>query len=352
MRTALVAAVAIALIAVVAAVWRHGDGDGSALLRAVVEPANQAEAQLVAPKPGPTFPSTTATAPPTTVPPTTAPPAPTTTAAPPPRFSFDPYAGLGAWVDTYDWSVTYAGPRGGPFVGAADIERMAGLGVRTLYIQASKHDSPTPVLEPELLIPLIDRAHAVGMRVVAWYLPGLYDHGSDLQRLLAIAELPIDGLGVDIEPLSHQYIAGIPFEELTARLLWLSTELRNALPGQVLSAIPVPPVVFEINPNYWPGYPWAELGALYDVWQPMGYWTMRTASSGWRDGYTYTAANIDRIRQLIGRSDAVVHPIGGVGDQQSAEEMAAHVAGMVQASAERGAIGGSIYDYATTADPV
>ena len=115
----------------------------------------------------------------------------------------------------------------------------------------------------------------------------------------------------------------------------------------MISAIVLPPVLLEdVNPNYWPSFPWLELAPFYDVWQPMSYWSLRRADSGWRDGYSYTAVNIDRIRAHIGRPDAPVHSIGGIGDTSTPEQIAA----MVQASVERGAIGGSIYDYRTTAE--
>jgi hypothetical protein len=128
-------------------------------------------------------------------------------------------------------------------------------------------------------------------------------------------------------------------------VLALSAALRQNLPGQVLSAIVLPPVVMEdVNPNYWPDYPWAGLAQYYDLWQPMGYWTNRVG--GWRDAYTYTAANIDRIRAHIGQPNAVVHPIGGIGDQTTPDD----ITGFQQAAAERGAIGASLYDYRTTGD--
>jgi hypothetical protein len=76
----------------------------------------------------------------------------------------------------------------------------------------------------------------------------------------------------------------------------------------------------------------------------MSYWSTRRSGSGWNDGYAYTAANIDRIRELIGQPNAPVHSVGGIGDAISVEQLA----GMVQASYERGALGGSIYDYRTT----
>jgi len=113
----------------------------------------------------PTTTSSTTTTTSTTVPPTTE--APTTTAPPPPpppppapvpaiaafnpatalqapgAFTFDPYAGLGTWIDVYDWSETY----GGGAIGLADIDRMAGLGVQTVYIQATRWDAETVILE-------------------------------------------------------------------------------------------------------------------------------------------------------------------------------------------------------------
>jgi len=207
--------------------------------------------------------STTTTTPPPPPPPPPAPvPAiaafnPATALQAPGAFTFDPYAGLGTWIDVYDWSETY----GGGAVGPADIDRMATLGVQTVYIQATRWDAATVILEPERLLALIKRARARGMRVVAWYLPDLSDLNNDMQRLTAIASLPIDGLGIDIESRS--------VEDVNARnqqLLSLSAWLRSQLPGQVLSAIVLPPVIMEdINPNYWPDYPWAGLAQYYDV---------------------------------------------------------------------------------------
>jgi len=100
----------------------------------------------------------------------------------------------------------------------------------------------------------------------------------------------------------------------------------------------------DVNPNYWPDYPWAGLAQFYDVWQPMAYWTNRRDQ--WRDAYVYTATNIDRLRQHIGRPDAVVHPIGGIGDESNSDDITA----FDQAAVDRGCVGGSLYDYRTTGD--
>ena len=249
------------------------------------------------------------------------------------------YHGLGTWVDVYDWSQTYT-REGAPEVDAGTVDRMAAEGVQTLYIQASKHDAPTDVLEPERLMPIISRAHEQGMVVVAWYLPSLVDPARDLQRLLAIASLDVDGLAVDIEARNVTDV-----DERNRRLVQLSTDLRASLPQRVLGAIVLPPVVLEeVNPNYWPNFPYQEIAPLYDVWQTMGYWTNRKQSSGWRNAHAYTVENVVRLRRNLGLPEAVVHPIGGIGDQTTP----ADVDGFLRAARETHCVGGSLYDWRTT----
>jgi hypothetical protein len=264
---------------------------------------------------------------------------PRATPVPLPTGALAEYRGLGAWIDVFDWSAAYTG--GKPGVTPADVDRMADYGVQTLYVQASRHDSPADVQEPERLMPIIERAHARGIRVIVWYLPTLEDVNRDLQRLLAIAGLGIEGVAVDIE----SRVVADPGER-SRRLVDLSHRLRASLPGRTIGAIVLPPVVTDvINPNYWPGFPWKEIIPDYDVWMPMGYWTNRTEASGYRNSYRYTAENIDRLRANLGLPGAPVHPIGGIADKTSA----ADIDGYHRAATERGSLGGSLYDYRTTA---
>jgi hypothetical protein len=290
--------------------------------------------------------TTTTTVPPTTEPPTTVPPT-TTTAAPAPSTtvqaasvgpSLAAYQGLGTWIDVYDWSTTFN--RGTEQVGLADIDAMAAAGVQTLYVQTSKWDAPTDVLEPERLLPMIAEAKAKGMHVVAWYLPTFEDPQADMRRLMAATRIPgVDALAVDIESIKLRDVA-----ERNRRLLEISTNLRRVLPEMTLGAIPYPPVVTDvINPNLWPSFPWTALAPLYDVWLPMNYQSDRKADSGYRDAYRYTAENIDRMRTRLGR-DVPVHAIGGIADRTSVADVGA----MLKAAAERHAIGGSLYDWKTT----
>lgn len=266
---------------------------------------------------------------------------------PPPRtgphaapWTLEPYHGLGAWLDAYDWSVTFArAPE--HTVGLEAIDHMANEGVQTVYIQASRWNAPTAVLEPERLLALIDRAHERGMSVIAWYLPTLVDPEVDLARMLEIAALPVDGFAVDIEARDIADVA-----ERNRRLVDISARLAAALGDRPLGAIPMEPVIMEqVNPNFWPGYPWAEIAPYYDVWLPMSYWTNRRGH--WRDARLYTATNMVLLRERIGDPDALIHTIGGIGDRTTVEDL--H--GMVAAATEQFAIGGSIYDYRTSQLP-
>jgi hypothetical protein len=278
-----------------------------------------------------------ATAPPTRPPATTPPPAPLPPASG--LWTMAPYHGLGIWLDTWDWSPTFT--NGAAAFRLSEIDVMAARGVDAIYIQTGRYDRPDAVLDPALLRQIIDRAHGQGIAVIGWYLPTMQDVNDDLRHLFAAAELPLDGLAVDIESLLVGDAA-----TRTARLVEISERLDAAYPGAVLGAITLPPVATEIlNPAYWPGHPWGALGQHYDVFLPMAYWGNRTPESGWWDGYRYTAENIDLVRSLTGRPDVPVHPIGGVGTDITG----AQIDGMVRASAERGAIGGSIYDWYTTA---
>lgn len=283
-------------------------------------------------------PSTTTTAVPVT---TTAPPTTTTTTTTAPARVRDlgAYTGLGTWIDVYDW--TQAFNRGTERVEIADIERMAAHGVQTLYVQTSKWDHPDPVAERARLLPMISRAKALGMDVVAWYLPTFVDLRADMHRLMEASRIPgVDAIAVDIESLTLRDVA-----VRNKRLIQLSTALRAELPHVALGAIPYPPVVTDvINPRLWPSFPWRALAPLFDVWLPMSYQSNRTTASGYRDGYRYTAENIDRMRARLGLPDAPMHTIGGIADDTSLADLT----GILRAARERRVIGGSLYDWRTT----
>lgn len=311
----------------------------AAVLAAAAERPTKARAST-APK-ALRVPSTTATSPVPTEPPastTTAAPTPTV-AAPPARpgaWTLGPYQGVGVWIDVYDWTNEITGGR--PRVQVADVDGMADLGVQTLYVQTAHRRSAADVIEPERLLPLIERAHARGMEVVGWYLPNLEDVPTDLRRLAAASQLPLDGIAVDIESLAVADPA-----ERTRRLLELSAGLRQAMGSRVMAAITPSAVHLQVvNPGFWPGFPWAELGATYDAIIPMAYWSVRKAE--WRSGELYAGENIDRIRASTGRPDMPIHLAGGIADGVTLDD----VAGMIRAIQARGILGASLYDWNTS----
>jgi hypothetical protein len=249
-----------------------------------------------------------------------------------------PYKGLGTWVDVYDWSLTYT--KGQPTVGPDDVNRMAAAGVQTLYIQAARGDTPDGILEADRLREIVDRAHTLHIAVVGWFLPYLTDPANDLRHLQALAGFGFEGVGVDIESTDVKDV-----NDRNQRLIDLSTAFRSSAPGVPLAAIVLPPVILEVvNPSYWPNFPWREIAPSYDVWMPMGYWTNRSQSSGYRDAHRYTSENVIRLRNNIGQPAAPVHPIGGVAD----EGTPADDDGFLRAAVETKCIGGSVYDWQTT----
>jgi len=257
------------------------------------------------------------------------------------------YAGLGAWVDTYDYVPRYAGEK--LTITPSSIDALAGRGVRTIYLQAARNDSKTPsgLIEPELLTPLLQRAHANHIAVVGWSTPRFSDVAFDLERLMKIAQFTdkgqrFDGIAVDIEDNETQPIA----ETRNANLLELSRQLRAAVgPDVALGAIVMPAVQLDIvNPSFWPAFPWLDLRAFYDVWMPMTYWTTRDADTEWRDAARYTNESVTLMRTHLGDPDARVHPIGGIADKTTPDQVVA----FLDAIAATGSIGGSLYDAATS----
>ncbi len=275
--------------------------------------------------------------------------------------SVDAYRGFGTWVDAFDYSPPYTGPT--VPVGAASVDAMAALGVKTIFLQAGRIDTRSPgLLEDRWLIAeMVLRAHQRGLRVVGWYLPKWDDGTADMDHLKAIADFSVlghrfDGIAVDIEYNADKHVPA----ERSRRLVALSTALRAYVgPDVALGAIVMPPVVLEvINKDYWPNFPWREIAALYDVWLPMSYWSNRTTKSGFKDGYAYNEENTRRLRTDLGLPEALVHAIGGIGtddgvnDPPHPEEPHAVIGdldGFLRSLRDTKAIGGSIYDWLTTA---
>jgi hypothetical protein len=257
------------------------------------------------------------------------------------------YSGQGAWVDVYDFAPAFQGRGAAPAIDASDVDAMADHGVRTLYLQAAidrGQDEPG-LVAPDAVRRLVRRAHDRGLAVVAWYLPRFGDVARDVAFVEALADYEESGHRFDGVALDIEWTETVPDHEArSAQLVELSERVRDAAGPGAVGAIVPPPVQLEVvNRDLWPGFPWRDLAPLYDAWMTMGYWTDRRADSGHRHGHGYTVDNVERLRERLGDDEAVVHPIGGIGDAVTAED----ITGYVDALGEVGAVGGSLYDWAT-----
>ena len=255
-------------------------------------------------------------------------------ASPAPAPDISLYGGLGTWVDIYDQPV-WKNP--GPALRA-----MKARGARTLYLETSNYRQTTDVVRPTGAGRILDAAHALGLKVVAWYLPGFLRPAVDLRRSLAAlrfrsgAGQRFDSFALDIEA---SVVRSVPLRN--ARLVSLSAALRRA--GGVsypLGAIIPAPRGMQLQRRYWPQFPYRRLAQLYDVFLPMAYFTYQR-----REGtYGYTVRNVGIIRREVGNPGVPIHVIGGVADSAST----AQVRSFVRAARACGVLGASLYDFLTT----
>ena len=131
-----------------------------------------------------------------------------------------------------------------------------------------------------------------------------------------------------------------------ARLLALSRRIRAAAPaGYPLGAIVPSPVGMDRHPDYWPGFPFEELAAVYDAFLPMAYYTnyVHTPAAA----YAYARDVVVAIRAGTGLSDVPIHLIGGLANRAST----ATVGAFARAAADCAVDGISLYAYLQTSGP-
>lgn len=259
----------------------------------------------------------------------------------------DPYRGLGAWVDSFDYAPRLQSNGNPPPVTANSGEDMARLGVRTLYLQVANPDgaSPDQLTDAAQLGEILTRARTAGLKVVAWYLPGLADVALDTRMLKTIVAFRSGTARFDTVALDLEYTQAEP--DVSVRndnAVELARNARKLLgTKRALGAIVYPAVQTEvINPVLWPNFPYKRLAESVDVWMPMTYYTFR--SDPYRDPFRYTDESVTRLRKRLDNENAPVHPIGGIADQTSPEDYVA----FLRAVKSTKAIGYSVYDFNTT----
>jgi hypothetical protein len=246
------------------------------------------------------------------------------------------YRGLATWVDIYD-PKAWVSPE-------ASVTAMKARGVRTLFLETGNYHQSTAIVRRARAARFIEAAHVQGIKVVAWYLPSFGKSRRDYLRSLAAirfrtpAGQSFDSFALDIEA---SIVKSVPLR--TARLIDLSTRIRAAVgTSYALGAIIPSPRGMQLLPQYWPAFPYAALGDIYDVFLPMGYFSYRPRDLGGPFGYT--TRNVALIREGSGNPTMPVHAIGGLADNVNAGQARA----FVRAARACGVIGASLYDFTTT----
>lgn len=249
---------------------------------------------------------------------------------------------LGAWVDLYDYQLP-----GATLSRDAALDDLKARGVRTLYLQTSRFTVDFDVAPNAA--GWLDAAHARGLHVVGWYLPGYGDMSRDVRRTLAVANLVtaagnrFDAVGVDIEAHTGWGTTNeVPLATMNARAVE-HLRIVRANTSAPLSAITPQPTATDQAGETWYGFPWREVGGLVDLVLPMAYWPVSCRDACVRD---YTLTNARYAASWSGRP---VHIAGrgypaADGTQVSDSDVVNFVDGAIAAPV----IGGSLYDYAST----
>ena len=251
----------------------------------------------------------------------------------------DVYKGLGTWIDVYD-ARAFANPE-------ATATTIASRGVKTVYVETSNSKQSVDIVKPDALGRLVDALHHNEIEVVAWYLPTLVKPAVDLRRSLAAIQFTtpegagFQGFALDIEAPDVKSLT-----VRNARALALSRQLRAAAGRDLgLAAIIPSPRGMEIRPTYWPGFPYAQLAALYDAFLPMTYFT-GTAKALMRS--TATSRIARDPPHPTQNPELPIHMIAGVANRATLPEVQA----FAQLVADDTHIAGwSLYDFFTKGPP-
>jgi hypothetical protein len=246
------------------------------------------------------------------------------------------YGGVGSWLDIFARSAWSSPSR--------VVASLKAHGVSTLYLQTSNYSQPDDIVNPPAVGRFLDVAHAAGLHVAAWYLPSFADPALDRRRALAAIRYRsttgqrFDSFALDIEAsIVH------PVALRNARLASLALALRrNAPTGYPLGAIIPSPVGMRRHPHYWPGFPYAPLAHVFDVFLPMAYfsYSAKTPSAA----YAYARDVVVAIRQATGRPDEPIHVIGGIADRVRPGTFAS----FARALSDCGVNGASLYAFPET----
>lgn len=236
------------------------------------------------------------------------------------------FSGTGVWIDI--WDALEKNP-------ASVVATAQQQGVSVIYVETANAKSKVDVVNPVPLKQLVVLAHAAGIRVVPWYLPGFQRPKVDQRRLAAALAIggteAVDGVAVDIEA-TYVKNPKLRSQRAGALMAWL----RANYPKTPIGAITPNP-----TNNYWPIFPWTEIKANADAVLPMCYPPRRLSAQRM---YTMTVGCTQKPRDLTGDQALPVHVISGLAGGLSPAGLDA----AARAARDAGANGFSLYDLATT----
>lgn len=252
------------------------------------------------------------------------------------------FRGLGAWVDLYDYQLS-----GASLQRDSALDDLRRQGVRTVYLQTSRFSVGFDMASRAA--GWVDAAHARGLQVVGWYLPGYGDLARDLRRTLAIAKLRtpaggrFDALGVDIE--AHTGVGSsneVDRPTMNRRAVDNLRDVR-ARTSLAVAAITPQPTATDGRGESWEGFPWQGVARYSDVVLPMSYWPSSCRDACVRD---YTATN---ARSAASWTKLPVHMAGrGYTNRGGSPVTDRDITAFVDGALAAGVVGGSVYDYAST----
>ena len=250
----------------------------------------------------------------------------------PPPMTLQPFRGFGTWVDIYDED-EFKDPE-------KAVIKMARKGVQTLYLETANYRIESAMFRPGRISRFVEKAHAKGIEVVAWYLPDFKNLERDFNRAKAAVrfrsenEQRFDAFALDIESTVVQDI-----DRRNRRMFRLTRRIRNmnGRSGMKYAGITPDP----IGSLYWPNFPYHWVSEKYDVMMPMGYFTFRT--SGANGVRNHVESGIAFLRSKM-KYDGRIHYIGGIAEDATFKETRAYRRVVV----EKDIMGGGLYDFGTT----
>lgn len=231
--------------------------------------------------------------------------------------------GAGTWIDVYDWAPSYTKR---PGVSTETMKAIKASGVSTVFIQASRSERSSLLVDASTLRGLVAAAKAQDLWVVLWYLPAY--RSSDIARIDAMMSLAPDGIALDLESRKA------PTQQQVLDLLTKAREVIAA-PTPLIATVYPPDGTKVTGRTTWPSFPWTKASALVDVWALMAYWRESSTFSPAPD--EYVARSLTSLQKQLPQ-EALLHLIGGIRTTPAQ-------ARMLKSKVTGNVIGASIYDW-------